>query len=207
MSMMAPMAFFAPPPTVTYTGSAGDSSDLTTYNISVACGDGGDMVVATFAQGTSLRTISSWTLDGQTITAKAQEDDAAETTISIGTCSGVSSGTNTFSVTWSGSQLRCMVFVWKVENVDLVTMQQAISADALSLSFSAFQSNSVVIAAVGTASTNVFTGATGITFDGNKLNEINMAGGHALAADASTTVSFTGTSNRPVIVGLELAQA
>lgn len=193
---------------VTFTGSAGDSSDLTSYSISVDCGDGGDMVVATFCQGVAgLPTVSSWTLDGQTITSKANEDDGSETSIAIGTCSGVSSGTNTFAVTWSNGALRCIVFVWKVENCDLSTMQQAVSADAISVTFSAFSSNTVVIAACGTATTNVFSGATGITYDGNELHEVNMTGGHDLSADASTTVSFTGTANRPVIVGLELKAA
>ena len=60
---------------VTFTGSAGDSSNATSYSISVACGDGGDMVVAAYGQSGGDPSLSTFTLDGQTITVKASEKD------------------------------------------------------------------------------------------------------------------------------------
>jgi len=191
--------------TVTFTGKAGSSSNLTSYSYSVDCGDGGDMVVATFTQSGGLPSISSYSLDGQTITSKKTEDDASEVAIAIGTCTGVSSGSNTFAVTWSRSCYRSMVFVWKVENVDIVTMEQALSADALSISMSSYTAGSVICVGCGTASSSEFSGASGVTYDGNQKEEGNMTGGNDKAADASTSISFSGTSNRPLIVALELS--
>jgi len=196
---------------VTFTGKAGSSNDTTDYSISVDCGDGGDMVVSAYAQnlyGDNPQT-TTFTLDGQTVTKKAtQTDSTGECTISIGTCSGVSSGTNTCVVNWSEDCWRCMIFVWKVENVDIVTMEQAIDVEAYNATMSAYKDGSVVIAATGTQSSTGFTGASGLTYDGNQAQESNAAGGHALAADANTSFSFTIsiTGERATLVALELSK-
>tara|TARA_R100001086_G_scaffold241190_1_gene167937 strand:+ start:66 stop:698 length:633 start_codon:yes stop_codon:yes gene_type:complete len=196
----------APTGAVTFTGSAGDSSNASSYSISVACGDGGDMVVSAYTQSSGLPSISAFTLDGQTVTSKKTEDDGSEVAIAIGTCTGVSSGTNTCVVTWDRSCYRCMIFVWKVENVDIATMEQALSADAYAISMSAYQTGSVVIAATGTQGGTAFSGASGINFDGNQSNESNAGGGSDAVADASTSISFAGPSgDRPLIVALELS--
>ena len=191
---------------VTFTGSAGSNSNATSYSISVACGDGGNMVVAAFTQSGGLPSISTFTLDGQTVTEKKIENDGSEVAITIGTASGVSSGSNTCVVGWNRSCYRCMVFVWKVEDVGIGAMTQAISADAFSLSMSAYTDGSVIVAAVGDQSSTAFSGASGMTFDGNQDNESNMGGGSANEADASTSLSFSGpTAERPVMVALELS--
>ncbi len=191
---------------VTFTGSAGDSSNATSYSISVACGDGGDMVVAAYGQSGGDPSLSTFTLDGQTITVKASEKDDSEVALYIGTCSGVSSGTNTCVVGWDRSMYRTMIFVWKVEDVGIGAMRQAVSADAYNDTMSAYQDGSVVIAATGSDSGTTITGASGLTFNGNQSNESNMAGASALAEDASTSFSFAGADgNRPLIVGLELS--
>tara|TARA_R110002020_G_scaffold41529_1_gene122418 strand:- start:652 stop:1299 length:648 start_codon:yes stop_codon:yes gene_type:complete len=196
---------------LTFTGKAGSSNDTTDYSISVACGDGGDMVVSAYAQdvyGGNPQT-TTFTLDGQTITKKAtQTDSSSECTISIGTCTGVSSGTNTCVVNWSASCFRCMIFVWKVENVDIVTMEQAIDVEAYNATMSAYKAGSVVIAATGTQSGTSFTGASGLTYNGNEQQESNAAGASALAADANTSFSFTTSisGERPVLVALELSK-
>jgi len=200
-----------PDGTLAFTGKAGSSSNTANYSISVDCGDGGDMVVSAYAQdvyGGNPQT-TTFTLDGQTVTKKqTQTDSTSECTISIGTCSGVSSGTNTCVVNWSASCFRCMIFVWKVENVDMVTMEQAVSAEAYNDTMSAYQTGSVVIAATGTQSSTAFTGASGLTYNGNEAQESNAAGASALAADASTSFSFTTSisGERPVIVALELSK-
>lgn len=203
----------APDGIVTFTGKSGSSSDTANYSVSVDCGDGGNMVVASYAQDNSAPTngpqLTTWTLDGQTITAKAtQTDSTDECTISIGTCSGVSSGTNTCVMNWSSSCLRCMVFVWKVENVDIVTMEQAIDVEAYNATMSAYKDGSVVIAATGTQSGTAFTGASGLTYHGNQAQESNATAGSALAADANTSFSFTTsiTGERATLVALELSK-
>jgi hypothetical protein len=196
----------SPDGTLEFTGKAGSSSNATSYTISVACGDGGDMVVAAYGHSGGDPSLSTFTLDGQTITVKAHEDDASEVALFIGTCSGVSSGDNDCVVGWNRSMYRTMIFVWRVENVDISTMEQAVSAEAYNDTMNAYQSGSVVIAATGTQGGTPFTGASGLTYNGNQAQESNMAGASALAADASTSFSFAGPSgDRPLIVGLELS--
>jgi hypothetical protein len=101
-----------------------------------------------------------------------------------------------------------MIFVWKVENVDIVTMEQAIDVEAYNATMSAYKDGSVVIAATGTQSGTAFTGASGLTYNGNEQQESNAAGASALAADANTSFSFTTsiTGERPVLVALELSK-
>ena len=197
----------SPDGTLEFTGKAGSSSNASSYTISVACGDGGDMVVATYGGSGGDPSLSTFTLDGQTITAKASEKDDSEVALYIGTCSGVSSGDNDCVVGWDRSMYRTMVFVWRVANVDISTMEQAVSADAYNDTMNAYQDGSVVIAATGSDSGTTITGASGLTFNGNQDNESNMGGASALAADASTSFSFAGADgNRPLIVGLELSK-
>jgi hypothetical protein len=191
---------------VTFTGKAGSSSNATSYTISVACGDGGDMVVAAYGQSGGDPSVTTFTLDGQTITVKAYEKDDSEVALYIGTCSGVSSGDNDCVVGWNRSMYRTMIFVWKVEDVGIGAMRQAVSAEAYNDTMSAYQTGSVVIAATGSDSGTTITGSSGLTFNGNQFNESNMAGASAVAADASTSFSFAGADgNRPLIVGLELS--
>ena len=196
-----------PDGTLAFAGKAGSSSNASSYTISVACGDGGDMVVAAYGQSGGDPSLSTFTLDGQTITVKASEKDDSEVALYIGTCSGVSSGDNDCVVGWNRSMYRTMIFVWRVDNVDIVNMEQAVSADAYNDTMNAYQSGSVVIAATGTDTSTLITGSSGLTFNGVQANESNMAGASDLAADASTSFSFTNAlGNRPLIVGLELSK-
>jgi hypothetical protein len=197
-----------PDGSVTFTGKAGDNSNTANYSISVDCGDGGEMVVAAYTQGGSNPQISTFTLDGQAITVKKTQTDSSEVTLVIGTCSGVSSGTNTCVANWTATGYRCMVFVWKVEDVSLGAMRQVNGDAQYSLNMNTYTSGSVVIAATGTQSTTAFTGASGVTYDGNQSQESNAAAGSDAVADAATAISFTTSlspgSERALIAAIEL---
>ena len=188
-----------------FTDKDGDSSDLTTYTFNVDCGGGGDMVVAAFGTAVSGSPgINSWTLDGQTITDKVSRVEG-NLCAHMGSCSNVSAGTNTLSITWATGMRRCMVFIYRVENADIVTPVQTRDNATANLSFSPYGANGGVIAVSGTSSGTAFSGVSGLTnWDGNQSNEANMTGGHDETSAASTSISFTGGGTPIVTIGMEL---
>lgn len=197
--------------TITFVGQAGDSANLTTYNITLACGDGGDMVIGTMGTQAGA-TITAWTIGGRTVTEKVSVISASENTVALGTANGVGPGNQTMSITYSGSQLRCITFGWVVTFIDIFVpaSTDTDTSSSFAPTIPTIPADGVGVAYAGTGSGDGFEGSTGLSFDGNQLNESNAAG----ASDAFSTlqtnlaVTFTGaSSSQPAAVGMGLAPA
>lgn len=197
------------PATIAFSDAAGDSAPGTSPSISLDCGVGGEFICFLTANNAG-GTVSGWTLDGQTITEKGYVLDATSETIGVvGTCSGVTSGTNTMAATFSASQFRAMGWIFLVENVDLVTAAQQVENNSdHALSWAALTAGSVMAQIAASGSSSVYTGATNMTWTENLLVESSSSGAFALSGDSSTSTDITGGAvSHSIGIGIELNNA
>ena len=128
-----PVAHFSSisPAEVTFSSSAVSGSNATAYTFSSAAPAAGanDLVLVSVFSGSESRTISSVTVDGNTMSAVASS--SGTTILSVYQYAGSTSSDGDVVVTFSGGQGRCGIGVYKLENVD-TTADDTLTATASS---------------------------------------------------------------------------
>lgn len=189
---------------------ASDDDPTGGASMAITANASGDFVVF-MCQGNQGGTISSATLDGQTIdihgTVVSNPD--SETRISVGTCSGVSSGSVTLAWSSSATELRAHGWIFPISGANLASPLQTPSNDAgFGITWASLTAGAAMFQCAHNGNNAAFTGATDLTWTENKLDETCSSSGYAMSADSNTTTSIDGGgSSQPVTLGIELAAA
>lgn len=150
-------------PEITYVTLVGNVTALTTYTFTnISIGEPGLIVVGYHAERTSstARTFSSATIDGSAATNVVTRAQNGTSSITTGLISRriTSGSTATISITFSGSQARCRISIWRINNNNSDTAittsnNGAASGTGLSITLNSLPKNAVGIA-VQTNGTN-----------------------------------------------------
>lgn len=198
------------PPTVTFIGTTSSTTNATTYTFNTVNigGPGLIVVVAQASADTGInRTLSSLTVNG---TAASIHSNTSSQDFAFITSSRVSSGsTANIVVTFSGSVLRCLIAVYRIQNNDNDTPVQALtnysSSDVTSrsLNFTASGTAVGVFGATSGSGSGTFTWSNATErFDTPlEANSLMTGATRDLSAVAGTVTVTCTASNRLYLSG------
>ena len=198
MSIFGEQNFGVPQPgTVSPTETFQSASNLTTYTLSdVDFGTGGKIIIG--MASAPVRTVSSWTADGETVTVRTHLS-GTEVFCTIGTADVGTATSGDIVIQFSGECYRIQGLVWDVANVDLTTVSSNPTADqSWNLQFSTIAANGIAVA----VAYDQDAGMTGVTNMGDYTESsvqesASMAGASKAFSSAQSNydMNFDGTKH------------